>query len=47
MPKKKEKTTLDEKITALKEQLKQIEVMYYKVQGALEVLEGMQQEDVN
>ena len=47
MPKKKEKTTLDEKITVLKEQLKQMEVMYYKVQGALEVLEGMQQEDVN
>ena len=47
MTKKKEKISIDERIDALKEQLKQIEVMYYKVQGALEVLEGMQQEDVN
>jgi len=43
----KKKITLEERIKALKEQLKQIEATYRKVQGAIEVLEGMKQEDVN
>ena len=43
----KKKITLEERIEALKEQLNQIKATYYKVQGAIEVLEGMKQEDVN
>jgi prefoldin subunit 5 len=43
----KKKITIDERIDALKKQLKQIEATYHKVQGAIEVLEGMKQEDVN
>ena len=43
----KKKITLEERIKALKEQLKQIEATYHKVQGAIEVLEGMNKEDVN
>ena len=43
----KKKITLEERIEALKEQLNQIKATYYKVQGAIEVLEGMNKEDVN
>tara|TARA_R100000458_G_scaffold32714_1_gene30091 strand:+ start:1137 stop:1268 length:132 start_codon:yes stop_codon:yes gene_type:complete len=41
----KKKITIDERIDALKKQLKQIEASYFKVQGAIEVLEGMKQEN--
>ena len=41
----KKKITIDERLDALKAQLKQIEASYYKVQGAIEVLEGMKQEN--
>ena len=43
----KKKITLEERIDALKEQLKQIEVTYYKLKGAIEMLEGMKEEGVN
>jgi len=43
----KKKLTLDERLDALKEQLKQIESTYFKVQGAIEMLEGMKEEGVN
>ena len=41
----KKKITIDERIDALNKQLKQIEASYFKVQGAIEVLEGMKQEN--
>ncbi len=41
----KKKITIDERLDALKAQLKQIEASYYKVHGAIEVLEGMKQEN--
>ena len=41
----KKKITIDDRIDALKKQLKQIEASYFKVQGAIEVLEGMKQEN--
>jgi|TARA_Y100000034_G_scaffold136443_1_gene212942 prefoldin subunit 5 len=49
MPKKQEekKITLEERIEALKAQLKQLEATHLKIQGAIEVLEGMQSEEVN
>jgi len=43
----KKKITLEERIDALKTQLKQIESTYFKVQGAIEMLEGMKEEGVN
>ena len=43
----KKKITMDERLDALKKQLKQIESTYFKVQGAIEMLEGMKEEGVN
>ena len=43
----KKKITIDERLDALKAQLKQIESTYFKVQGAIEMLEGMKGEGVN
>tara|TARA_R100000742_G_C4265702_1_gene83741 strand:+ start:91 stop:228 length:138 start_codon:yes stop_codon:yes gene_type:complete len=41
------KLTIDQRIKALKEQLKQMESTYLKVQGAIEMLEGMKEEGLN
>ena len=36
---------LEENIDGLKKQLKDIEIMYYKVQGAIEALESLDKEE--
>jgi len=43
----KKKITIDERLDALKEQLKNVESTYFKIQGAIEMLEGMKEEGVN
>ena len=43
----KKKITIDERLDTLKEQLKNVESTYFKIQGAIEMLEGMKEEGVN
>ena len=44
MNNKKQKITLQDRIDGLKEQLKKLEITHFKIQGAIEMLEGMKAE---
>ena len=39
--------TIDENIENLEKQLKEIEIMYYKIQGGIEALKGQKEAEKN